>query len=41
MLFGSDAPVVDPSGALMTVRSFGDAVSAALVTDNFQRLGVQ
>jgi 6-methylsalicylate decarboxylase len=41
MLFGSDAPVVDPSSSLMTVRSFGDAVTTALVTENVQRLGVQ
>jgi predicted TIM-barrel fold metal-dependent hydrolase len=41
MLFGSDAPVVDPAGALVTVRSFGDAVANALVSENIQRLGVQ
>jgi predicted TIM-barrel fold metal-dependent hydrolase len=41
MLFGSDAPVVDPAGALTTVRSFGDAVANALVSENIQRLGVQ
>ncbi len=41
MLFGSDAPVVDPAGALITVRSFGDAVANALVSENIQRLGVQ
>jgi 6-methylsalicylate decarboxylase len=41
MLFGSDAPVVDPAGALITVRSFGDAVTNALVSENIQRLGVQ
>jgi 6-methylsalicylate decarboxylase len=41
MLFGSDAPVVDPAGALVTVRSFGEAVTNALVSENIQRLGVQ
>jgi hypothetical protein len=41
MLFGSDAPVVDPAGALLTVRSFGEAVTNALVSDNIQRLGRQ
>jgi predicted TIM-barrel fold metal-dependent hydrolase len=41
MLFGSDAPVVDPAGALITVRSFGEAVANALVSENIQRLGVQ
>jgi 6-methylsalicylate decarboxylase len=41
MLFGSDAPVVDPAGALITVRSFGEAVTNALVSENIQRLGVQ
>jgi predicted TIM-barrel fold metal-dependent hydrolase len=41
MLFGTDAPVVDPAGALITVRSFGDAVAKALVSENIQRLGVQ
>jgi 6-methylsalicylate decarboxylase len=41
MLFGTDAPVVDPAGALFTVRSFGDAVTKALVSENIQRLGVQ
>jgi predicted TIM-barrel fold metal-dependent hydrolase len=40
MLFGSDAPVVDPAGALFTVRSFGEAVANALVSENCQRLGV-
>lgn len=41
MLFGSDAPVVDPAAALITVRSFGDVVANALVSENIQRLGVQ
>ncbi len=39
MLFGSDAPVVDPAGALVTVRSFGEAITNALVSENIQRLG--
>lgn len=39
MLFGSDAPVVDPTGALVTVRSFGEAITNALVSENIQRLG--
>ncbi|MDX6467563.1 MAG: 6-methylsalicylate decarboxylase [Gaiellaceae bacterium] len=41
MLFGSDTPVVDPEDALITVRSFGDAVANALIIENIQRLGVQ
>ena len=38
MLFGSDVPVVDPAPALGAVRSFGDAVAAALVSANADRL---
>jgi hypothetical protein len=38
MLFGSDVPVVDPAPTLNAVRSFGDAVAAAVVSANPDRL---
>jgi hypothetical protein len=38
MLFGSDVPVVDPAPTLDAVRSFGDAVVAAVVSANPDRL---
>ena len=38
MLFGSDAPVVDPALGVDAVRSFGEAVGAAIVSANPDRL---
>jgi predicted TIM-barrel fold metal-dependent hydrolase len=38
MLFGSDMPVVDPKPALDVIRSFGDAVTDAVLTTNPERL---
>jgi Amidohydrolase len=38
MLFGSDAPIVDPEPTLRTVESFGQAVSTAMFTTNPSRL---
>jgi 6-methylsalicylate decarboxylase len=38
MLFGSDVPVVDPMPALDVIRSFGEAVTAAVLSANPQRL---
>jgi hypothetical protein len=38
MLFGSDAPIVDPEPTLRTVESFGQAVSTAMFTTNPLRL---
>jgi hypothetical protein len=38
MLFGSDMPVVDPKPALDVIRSFGDAVTDAVLTVNPERL---
>jgi hypothetical protein len=38
MLFGSDAPVVDPAAGMDAIRSFGDAVTAAVISDNPDRL---
>jgi hypothetical protein len=38
MLFGSDMPVVDPKPALDVIRSFGDAVTDAVLTANPDRL---
>jgi hypothetical protein len=38
MLFGTDIPVVDPGPALDVVRSFGDAVTGAVLSANSDRL---
>jgi hypothetical protein len=38
MLFGSDMPVVDPKPALDVIRSFGEAVTNAVLTVNPERL---
>jgi hypothetical protein len=38
MLFGSDMPVVDPIPALDVIRSFGEAVTGAVLTANPERL---
>jgi predicted TIM-barrel fold metal-dependent hydrolase len=38
MLFGSDMPVVDPLPALDVIRSFGEAVTDAVLTANPDRL---
>jgi 6-methylsalicylate decarboxylase len=38
MLFGSDMPVVDPEPALDVIRSFGEAVTDAVITLNPERL---
>jgi predicted TIM-barrel fold metal-dependent hydrolase len=38
MLFGTDIPVVDPGPALDVVRSFGDAVTGAVLSTNSDRL---
>ncbi|MDX6441991.1 MAG: 6-methylsalicylate decarboxylase [Gaiellaceae bacterium] len=38
MLFGSDMPVVDPGPALDVIRSFGEAVTDAVLTVNTERL---
>ena len=38
MLFGSDMPVVDPVPALDVIRSFGEAVTDAVLTANPARL---
>jgi predicted TIM-barrel fold metal-dependent hydrolase len=38
MLFGSDMPVVDPAPALDAVRSFGEAVTDAVLSANPGRL---
>jgi predicted TIM-barrel fold metal-dependent hydrolase len=38
MLFGSDAPIVDPELTLRTVESFGQAVASAMFTINPRRL---
>jgi hypothetical protein len=38
MLFGSDMPVVDPAPALAAVRSFGEAVTDAVLSANPGRL---
>jgi 6-methylsalicylate decarboxylase len=38
MLFGTDIPVVDPEPALDVVRSFGDAVTDAVLSANPDRL---
>jgi predicted TIM-barrel fold metal-dependent hydrolase len=38
MLFGSDTPVVDPLPALNVIRSFGEAVTDAVLTANPDRL---
>jgi 6-methylsalicylate decarboxylase len=38
MLFGSDLPVVDPVSALDVIRSFGEAVTDAVLTANPHRL---
>jgi 6-methylsalicylate decarboxylase len=38
MLFGSDLPVVEPSPALDVIRSFGEAVTDAILTVNPERL---
>jgi hypothetical protein len=38
MLFGSDMPVVDPLPALDAIRSFGEAVTDAVLTANPDRL---
>ena len=34
MLFGSDLPVVDPASALDVLRSFGEAVTDAVLSAN-------
>jgi len=41
MLFGSDIPVVDPVPALDVIRSFGEAVTDAVLTANPDRLLTQ
>ena len=41
MLFGSDMPVVDPVPALDVIRSFGEAVTDAVLTANPDRLLTQ
>jgi 6-methylsalicylate decarboxylase len=41
MLFGSDMPVVDPVPALHVIRSFGEAVTDAVLTANPDRLLTQ
>jgi len=38
LLFGSDAPVIDPEPTLDAVRGFGDAVADALCNENPSRL---
>jgi 6-methylsalicylate decarboxylase len=38
LLFGSDAPIVDPAATLRDVRGFGQAVADALCRDNPTRL---
>jgi hypothetical protein len=38
MLFGSDMPVVDPGPALDAIRSFGEAVTDAVLTTNPSKL---
>jgi predicted TIM-barrel fold metal-dependent hydrolase len=38
MLFGSDLPVLDPSATIDVVRSFGDAVTDAVLESNPTRL---
>jgi predicted TIM-barrel fold metal-dependent hydrolase len=38
MLFGTDIPIVDPEPALDVVRSFGDAVTGAVLSINSDRL---
>jgi Amidohydrolase. len=38
MLFGSDIPVLDPLAAIDVVRSFGEAVTDAVLTSNPDRL---
>jgi 6-methylsalicylate decarboxylase len=38
MLFGTDIPVVDPVPALDVVRSFGDAITDAVLSTNADRL---
>ena len=38
MLFGSDAPIVDPALTVLTVQSFGQAVTDAMFTTNPLRL---
>jgi hypothetical protein len=38
MLFGSDLPVVDPDPALEVIRTFGEAVTNAVLTVNPERL---
>ena len=38
MLFGSDIPVLDPDPGLAVVRSFGEAVTEALLSSNADRL---
>ncbi len=38
MLFGSDSPVLDPLAAITVVRSFGEAVADAVLTNNPGRL---
>jgi predicted TIM-barrel fold metal-dependent hydrolase len=41
MLFGSDMPIVDPVSALDVIRSFGEAVTDALLVTNPDRLLTQ
>ena len=38
MLFGTDIPIVDPEPALDVVRSFGEAVTGAVLSTNSDRL---
>ena len=38
LLYGSDTPVIDPEPTLAAIRSFGDAVTDALCTQNPSRL---
>jgi predicted TIM-barrel fold metal-dependent hydrolase len=38
MLFGTDIPIVDPEPALDVVRSFGNAVTDAVLSTNSARL---
>lgn len=38
LVYGSDAPVLDPEASLSAVRSFGEAIEAALRTHNPTRL---
>jgi 6-methylsalicylate decarboxylase len=38
VVYGSDAPVIDPRGTLRAVQGFGDSVARFLMTDNPARL---